>query len=101
MSYSKEVIPVIENVMPLAAYIKHECLDLKKNTISPLKLQKSLYFLFAYWGGFIRKSKQIQQTVPAKCNNNEESSYYSDYSEYLYYSKIEAWMYDPCTSYCL
>ncbi|MDR0820191.1 MAG: hypothetical protein LBN19_01515 [Endomicrobium sp.] len=44
MNSKKEIIPVIEDVMPLAAYIEHEYQDLKRDTISPLKLQKSLYF---------------------------------------------------------
>lgn len=69
----------------LAVYIKDYY---KKNEsgkeISPLKLQKSLYFCFAYWGGFMRKS-----------NNAENKEIELNFSEYLYDNPIEAWVYGP------
>lgn len=55
-----------------------------KTEISPIKLQKSLYFCFAYWGSFVRRGK----------NNKSEVST-ADYSEYLFDNKIEAWVYGP------
>lgn len=74
----------------LALYIRKKYLEYKSNTtgreISPIKLQKSLYFLFAYWGQFIRNNKEHQNSVEVD---------YSHYNEYLFEDKIEAWTYGP------
>lgn len=51
--------------------------------ISPIKLQKSLYFCFAYWGGFVRKSHS--NNVEVKINK----------SDWLFDDRIEAWVYGP------
>lgn len=51
--------------------------------ISGIKLQKALYFSFAFWGGFIRKSKS---------ENVEEQLIYD---EILFDEPIEAWSYGP------
>ncbi|MDR0383844.1 MAG: hypothetical protein LBH47_00770 [Christensenellaceae bacterium] len=49
--------------------------------ISPIKLQKSLVFLFAYWGAFARKA-------------NSDKTIEGEYKiEYLFHNKIEAWTY--------
>lgn len=60
---------------------------LKKNfvEISAIKLQKVLYFLFAYWGAYIRN---------AKVGETEEKTL-SNYSEYLFDDDIYAWTYGP------
>lgn len=71
----------------LASYITYKYYMLDKKTteeISPLKLQKSLYFCFAYWGGFIRQGKSKQSEINI-----------SNYDEYLFNDKIEAWVYGP------
>lgn len=83
-------VPVIDNVTELAAYIRNRYQEQMQREISPLKLQKPLYFLFAYWGGFIRKGKQSQ----SKCSNSIEVDY-NEFSDYLYKAKIEAWVYGP------
>ena len=74
----------------LALYIRKKYLEYKgnidKRVISPIKLQKSLYFLFAYWGQFIKNNKENQDSVEVN---------YSNYSEYLFDDKIEAWTYGP------
>ncbi len=70
----------------LAAYIQKKYYEEKQKEISPIKLQKSLYFLFAYWGGNVRKSKMFPEAV-------EES--FEKFSEYLFDDKIEAWVYGP------
>lgn len=74
----------------LALYIRKRYLEYKGNIdgriISPIKLQKSLYFLFAYWGQFIRNNKENQDSVEVD---------YSHYSEFLFNDKIEAWTYGP------
>lgn len=51
--------------------------------ISPIKLQKSLYFSFAYWGGYVRKSHFLNTEITV------------DKSEWLFDEDIEAWVYGP------
>lgn len=74
----------------LAAYIKKKYLQYQKNVyqkvISPIKLQKSLYFLFAYWGQYIVSNKENQDSVEVD---------YSNFNEYLFDDRIEAWTYGP------
>ena len=70
----------------LAGYIAHKYKKEKGVEISPIKLQKSLYFLFAYWGGIIRKSKENPDYV-------EEDL--SSQNEILFDNDIEAWVYGP------
>lgn len=74
----------------LALYIRKRYLEYKRNPdkriISPIKLQKSLYFLFAYWGQFIRSNKENQDSVEVD---------YSNYCEFLFDARIEAWTYGP------
>lgn len=74
----------------LALYIRKKYLKYKRNTngrmVSPIMLQKSLYFLFAYWGQFIRKNKENQDSVEVD---------YSNYNEFLFNDRIEAWTYGP------
>lgn len=68
----------------LAAYISNEYKEKFHKAISPVRLQKTLYFCFAYWGGFIRKGKQENSEIEVK-----------DLSEILFSNKIEAWVYGP------
>lgn len=70
----------------LAGYISNKYKNAKKYDISPIKLQKALYFLFAYWGGIIRKSKNNPDYV-------EENL--STQNEILFDNEIEAWVYGP------
>lgn len=74
----------------LALYIRKKYLEYSRNIdkriLSPIKLQKTLYFLFAYWGQFIRKNKENQDSVEVD---------YSNYNEFLFDDKIEAWTYGP------
>lgn len=74
----------------LALYIKSKYLEYEKNVnkkiISPIKLQKSLYFLFAYWGQYIRKNKENKDSVEVD---------YSSFNEWLFNDRIEAWTYGP------
>ena len=76
--------------LKLALYIRKKYFEYKGNTtkrvISPIKMQKSLYFLFAYWGQFIRKNKENPESVEID---------YSEYSEFLFDDRIEAWTYGP------
>lgn len=74
------------DVKELACYVT-DYYKLKKGIdISAIKLQKSLYFLFAYWGGFVRK---------AKIYSNSVEDDFSKYDEFLFSERIEAWAYGP------
>lgn len=74
----------------LAEYIKQKYLEFPKNInkleISPIKLQKTLYFLFAYWGQYIQKNQNNLESVEVD---------YSTYNKYLFDDIIEAWTYGP------
>lgn len=68
----------------LASYIKNKYSIYTKNQreITPIKMQKALYFCFALWAGFVTKGKKddtIDQNIP----------------EYLFTDKMEAWSYGP------
>src|SRR5574344_79777 len=75
----------------LAVYISNRYKEKYEKEISPIKLQKSLYFLFAIWGGYVYKSI---------VNEAEEKI---DYSYILFSNKIEAWVYGPVVPavYCM
>lgn len=60
--------------------------NVNKRNISPIKLQKSLYFLFAYWGQFIGRAKEENSNVEINFNN---------FSENLFGEQIQAWTYGP------
>ena len=74
----------ILNAKDLASYICYRYFKIYtkgKKEISPIKLQKSLYFLFAYWGGFVRKNNNNIDYVEEKINQ----------SEYLFEDEFHAW----------
>ena len=60
--------------------------------ISPIKLQKGLYFLYAYWGGKIRKSQFIitNDEIPEMTEMG-----FSHYDPHLFDADFEAWAYGP------
>lgn len=68
----------------LACYIKSEYEKYTQNTreITPIKMQKALYFCFAYWAGFVNKGKIDQQ-------------FSNDENEVLFADRIEAWSFGP------
>lgn len=68
----------------LACYIKGEYDKYTKGTkaITPIKMQKALYFCFAYWAGFVRKGKIDNQILSSE-------------NELLFDDRIEAWAYGP------
>lgn len=77
----------ITSAVELAAYIKtYYRENFKRDSISPIKLQKALYFCFAYWGSWIRKGKESAESIEIDI---------SQYSEYLFNDRIEAWVYGP------
>lgn len=61
----------------------------KKREISPIKLQKSLYFLYAFWGGKIRAAKGESDT------DTEADEIYGSFNEYLFDANFVAWKYGP------
>ena len=73
----------IVNAKELACYITDYYNEKFSKVISPIKLQKSLYFCFAYWGGFVRKSKLADTEITI------------NKSEWLFAENIEAWVYGP------
>ncbi len=73
----------IVNAKELACYIMDYYKEKFSNEISPIKLQKSLYFCFAYWGGYVRKSKMQDTEITI------------DKSDWLFDEDIEAWVYGP------
>ncbi len=73
----------IVNAKELACYIIDYYKNKHSKEISPIKLQKSLYFCFAYWGGFVRKSKMSETEITI------------NKSEWLFDENIEAWVYGP------
>jgi uncharacterized phage-associated protein len=75
----------IFSVVDLATYVCSKYYFSYNKEISPIKLQKSLYFLFAYWGGFIRKNSNNKNYVEEELN----------LSENLFDEKFEAWVYGP------
>lgn len=68
----------------LACYIKRKYSEFTKSTkeITPIKMQKALYFCFAYWAGFVNKGK-IDNQLSEDVNN------------ILFDDKFEAWAYGP------
>lgn len=76
------------NAIDLANYIAYKFRHHPKygGKISNIKLQKSLYFLFAFWGAFIEK---------AQIGSTEIETSYDKYSKYLFTNRIEAWIYGP------
>lgn len=70
----------------LGAYIKNKYKNTYGTEISPIKLQKALYFCFAYWGGLIRKSKNNPDYVEENLSKEKEI---------LFDNIIEAWVYGP------
>lgn len=90
MEMVKDLNSKPSEAIKLALYIRKRYLEYEgniyKRIISPIKMQKSLYFLFAYWGQFIRANKENPDSVEID---------YSDYDEFLFDDRIEAWTYGP------
>lgn len=74
----------IFNALDLAKYLNKLHNEKYGNDISPLKLQKVLFFLFGEWGAFVQKA-----------NVENDGKELINYSKYLFEDKIEAWVYGP------
>lgn len=75
------------SVLDLAVYIQNDYHGKTGKQISNIKLQKSLYFLFAMWGGFIQKARENEDNVEDNLSTKYDSELFSD--------RIEAWTYGP------
>ncbi len=75
----------ITNAETLASYIIKLYEDKYHKEISPIKLQKALYFTFAYWSGLVGKSQKEQLYVEEQIN----------LSPYLFAEEFQAWTYGP------
>ena len=78
---SKGYVPAIG----LAEYIKNRYYNQFGKEISSLKLQKCLYFCFAYWAGFFVKDD----------SNTEAKEIEENLNPILFDERIEAWSYGP------
>ena len=76
------------NVKEFAAYINDIYFNNFNKKISPVRLQKTLYFCFAYWGSFVRKGKTLQ-------DSDKQEIDVTNYDEYLFNARFEAWIYGP------
>lgn len=76
----------IFSALDLAKYLNWLHNAKKGRNISPLKLQKVLFFLFGEWGAFVSKS-----------NTSKEGDWKDlcKYDMYLFGDEIEAWLYGP------
>ena len=62
--------------------------DKYERNISPLKLQKVLFFLFGEWGAFVSKSNSTGEKIGDWEN-------LKSFPRYLYNDEIQAWLYGP------
>lgn len=76
----------IFNALDLAKYLNYLHNNKYGRDISPLKLQKSLFFLFGEWGAFISRSSK---------ENNGDWKGLNELDSYLFKEEIEAWLYGP------
>ena len=76
----------IFSAMDLAKFLNYFHKSLKGKNISPLKLQKTLFFLFGEWGAFVARSSN---------NDDGDWTVLKDYPKYLFMDPIEAWLYGP------
>ena len=85
-SMDKETVNVvINNKDSLVKHIIKYYYNNNKTIISPIKLQKCLYFLFAIWGGYVLSSR----------NGKNEDKDSHNYSEYLFDDDFSVWEYGP------
>lgn len=76
----------IFDALDLAKYLNYLHHKQYGRNISPLKLQKVLFFLFGEWGAFVSKSRS-DKTGDWKILTN--------LPKYLFSDEIEAWLYGP------
>ena len=77
----------IFKALDLAKYLNYLYKNKYSRNISPLKLQKVLFFLFGEWGAFVSKSENSEMDGDWK---NLKSL-----GRYLFDDEIQAWIYGP------
>ncbi len=75
---------IFEKKKDIKDYIIGKYAEKYETKISPIKLQKTLYFLFANWGGFARG-----------LNKTDKNELGEKIPEYLFEPNFEAWKYGP------
>lgn len=73
----------------LASFLCQEYKDKYGHDITPIKLQKGLYFLFAKWGG------KIIAAQGESAEDTEDDEFYGSVSPYLFNADFRAWKYGP------
>ena len=76
----------LEDKKKLVNYMITKYRELGKGEISPIKIQKGLYFLFAFWGSDVRKQKNDQAQTEIDLRGFDEN---------LFDANFEAWTYGP------
>lgn len=74
----------IFSALDVAKYLNYLHNEIYGRNISPLKLQKVLFFLFGEWGAFIQKA-----------SNDNDGKELQEYSKYLFYDDFQSWVYGP------
>lgn len=69
----------------LVEYLKYSYYQKKNQIITPIKLQKTLYFLYAFWAKYVN--------IAINDNNNETD--FQNKSDDLFNSNFKAWAYGP------
>lgn len=75
------------DVLIFADYLEIRYKEEYGENISILKMNKALYFCFAYWGAYVRMGK--------KNIDNVEANKIEEYSEYLFNAEFKAGVYGP------
>lgn len=73
----------------LASFLCNEYFNKTNAEITPIKLQKGLYFLYAFWGGKILSAQGISK------EDTEDDDRYGNYCPYLFDAHFMAWKYGP------
>lgn len=81
--------------MELAGYVSKKYHDEYEYEISPLKLQKTMYLLFAMWGGNARLANNDIQDPDTDDEKNKLVEYNQLFDELLFEPNFEAWKYGP------
>ena len=77
----------IFKALDLAKYLNYLYKNKYSRNISPLKLQKVLFFLFGEWGAFVSKSENSE--IDGDWKNLKSLG------RYLFDDEIQAWIYGP------
>ena len=74
----------IFSALDIAKYLNYLHNKIYGKDISPLKLQKVLFFLFGEWGAFVQKA-----------SDENDGKKLKEYSKYLFNEDFQSWVYGP------